>query len=191
MMRRLTWVGACLFVFAGAAFGQSEMSQHEVALLDRVTVLKIVNFLIFAGGLAWAIARYSPRFFNARSSDIQKAIQDATGLKLEADYRYSEIDRKMASLAEEVRRMRAEAQRELEREHERFRQESQAEIDHIHHNVVNEIDALRKQGVNQVRRHTAQLALGVAERRLIDRFRGPESDEAIHDFVNLVERSKN
>ena len=181
---------ACLFLFAGIALGQ-EMSQREVAALDRVTVLKVVNFLIFAAGLGYVLVRYSPRFFNARSSDIQRAIQEATGLKLEADYRYSEIDRKMATLAEEVRRMREEAQRELEREHERFRQEARAEIDHIHNNVANEIDALRKQGINQVRRHTAQLALGVAERRLMERFRGPESDETIHDFVNLVERSKN
>ncbi len=87
--------------------------------------------------------------------------------------------------------MREQAQRELEREHERFRAESRAEIEHIHHNVLNEIDALRKQGANQVRRHTAQLALAVAERRLQDRFSGPERDENIQDFINLVERSKN
>lgn len=182
---------AFLLVFASAVFGESEMSQRQVAILDRVTLLKIANFLIFAGGLGYALARYAPRFFNARSSDIQKAIQDATGLKLEADYRYSEIDRKMASLAEEVRRMREQARRELEREHQRFRAESQAEIDHIHRNVLNEVEALRKQGINQVRRHTAQLALDIAERRLAERFRGAEPEETIHDFVNLVERSKN
>jgi F-type H+-transporting ATPase subunit b len=182
---------ACLFLFAGVAFGETEMSQRQVAALDRVTILKIANFLIFAAGLGYYLFRNAPRFFNARSSDIRKAIEEATGLKLEADYRYSEIDRKMASLAEEVRRIRQEAQRELEREHARFRQESQAEIEHIHHNVLNEIDALRKQGVNQVRRHAAQLALGIAERRLTERFRGPESDDTIHDFVNLVQGSKN
>jgi F-type H+-transporting ATPase subunit b len=198
MMRKSAWprllAGICLagvFLFAGIAFGASEPSQREVAAMDRVGKWKIINFLIFAGGLGYALAHYSPRFFNARSSDIQKAIQEATGLKLEADYRYSEIDRKMATLAEEIRRIREEAQRELEREHQRFRAESQAEIEHIHHNVLNEIEALRKEGINQVRRHTAQLALAIAERRLAERFRGPEPEETIQDFINLVERSKN
>lgn len=183
---------ACLFLFVGAAsLRAQEPSAQEVAAMDRIGKWKIVNFCLFAAGLGYLLARYAPGFFNARSMDIQKAIQDATGLKLEADYRYSEIDRKMATLADEVRRMRAEAQRELEREHERFREESRAEIAHIHHNVLNEIDALRRQGANQVRRHTAQLALGVAERRLQDRFSGPERDQVIQDFVDLVERSKN
>jgi F-type H+-transporting ATPase subunit b len=183
---------AFLFLIACASTVRAdEPNAQEVAAMERIGKWKIINFCIFAAGLGYLLARYAPRFFNARSSDIQKAIQDATGLKLEADYRYSEIDRKMATLADEVRRMREEAQRELEREHERFREEARAEIAHIHHNVLNEIDALRRQGANQVRRHTAQLALGVAERRLQDRFSGPERDEHIQEFVNLVERSKN
>jgi len=159
--------------------------------MDRVGKYKIINFGIFAILLGYAIARYSPSFFNARSADIRKAIEDATGLKLEADYRYSEIDRKMATLAEEVRRLREEAQRELDRDHARFRQEAQEEVDHIHRNVLNEIDALRQQGANQVRRHAAQLALSVAERRLWDAFPGGEPEEFIQDFVHLVERGNN
>ena len=182
---------AGLILFAATVqLHAQEPSSQETAAMDRIGKYKLINFGIFAIVLGYAIARYSPRFFNARSADIRKAIEDATGLKLEADYRYSEIDRKMATLAEAVRRMREQARLELDQEHQRFRAEAQSEIDHIQQNVANEIDALRKQGATQVRRHTAQLALSVAERRLQDRFSGGEPEDLIHDFVHLVESGK-
>ncbi len=64
---------------AGAASLHAQPSEREVAAMDRLGKWKIINFCIFAGGLGYFLARFAPRFFNARSSDIQKAIQDATG----------------------------------------------------------------------------------------------------------------
>jgi len=187
----LCLVAGLFLITAAPSLKAQEPSEREVAAMDRIGKWKIANFAIFAIGLGYFLVRYSPRFFNARSADIRKAIEDATGLKLQADYRYSEIDRKMASLADEVQRMREQAQKELDREHERFRQEAEAEIEHIHRNLSNEIEALRRQATNQVRRHAAELALGLAERRLTDRFRGPEPEDSIQDFVHLIERSRN
>jgi F-type H+-transporting ATPase subunit b len=168
-----------------------ENSAQETAILDAVTRWKIVNTAIFALLVGWFLWKFAPRFFNARSADIQKAIKDATGLKLEADYRYSEIDRKMASLGEEVKKMREQARREWEREHDHLRQEADAEIEHIHHNVANEIEAFRLEGSQELRQHTAQLALDQAERRLRHRFAGGEPDGLLQNFIHLVERGKN
>jgi F-type H+-transporting ATPase subunit b len=159
--------------------------------VDNLTKWKIVNFAIFAIGLGYALVKFAPRFFNARSADIQKAIREATGLKMNADLRYSEIDRKMANLAGEVDKLRAEANAEMEREHERLLREAAEEAERIRKNTAAEIDAWRAEGANQVRRHTAQLAFALAERRLRDRFSAGEPAEMLHDFANLVERGKN
>ena len=166
-------------------------TEKEISEFDRVGKWKILNTAIFVIGLGYFLAKYSPRFFNARSADIQKAIQDATGLKLEADYRYSEIDRKMATLAEEVKKLREQAAVELEREHEKLQQDTQAEIEHIHRNILAEIDALRAEGTRQVKRHTAEMALALAERRLQDRLAAGGPDTLVRDFIHLVERGKN
>src|SRR5581483_9138661 len=152
---------------------------------------KIVNTAIFVIGLAYLIRKYAPAFFNARSADIQKAIKDAMGLKIEAEFRYSEIDRKMATLTDEVKRMRAQSAAEMEREHQRVRNETAMEIEHIHKNVAAEMEALRKEGRRQVRQQTAQLALQLAERRLRDRFASSASEGLVQDFVQLIERGKN
>jgi F0F1-type ATP synthase membrane subunit b/b' len=164
---------------------------EETTAMDAVTRWKLANTLIFAIGLGYLIAKYAPAFFNARSSEIQKAIQDATGLKIEAEFRSSEIDRKMAGLAEEVTKLRQQYAGELEREHERFRHETDSEVQHIYRNVAAEIEALRLEGTRRVRQHTAQLALALAEHRLQDRAAQEPQDALVQDFVHLVERGKN
>jgi F-type H+-transporting ATPase subunit b len=192
--RRIVWLilYVALFAAAGATYARAdELTPEEKAELDRVGRWKIINFSLFAIGLGYVLFKYSPRFFNARSADIQKAIQDATGLKLEADFRYSEIDRKMATLAEAIKKMREEASAEMRREHERVLEQTQEEIAHINHNVAAETEAFEKEGADRVRRHTAQLALSAAERRLEERFAKGEPPVLLQDFIHLVERGKN
>lgn len=168
-----------------------ETSRGESAPLDPVTKWKVMNFVIFAAALGYFLWKFAPRFFDARSADIQKAIKDATGLKLDADYRYSEMDRKMASLGEEVARMREKSRTEWEREHTRLREEADSDITHIRHNVSAELEAFRLEGTQRVRQHTARLALELAERRLRNRFAEGEPDDLLQNFIHLVERGKN
>lgn len=180
--------GLAILLAAAQCCAAQLPTPQETAQLDTVTIWKIVNTIIFAIGLGYLIAKYAPAFFNARSAEIQKAIQDATGLKIEAEFRSSEMDRKMAGLANEVKKLREQYAEEMNREHERFRQETQAELDHIQRNIAAEIEAFRSEGARQVRRHTAQLAIASAERRLQERLASESQDNFVHSFVHLVER---
>jgi F-type H+-transporting ATPase subunit b len=168
-----------------------EPTAQETAAIDAVTKWKIINTAIFAVLLGWFLWKYAPKFFNARSADIQRAIKEATGLKLDADYRYSEVDRKLATLGEEVQKMREQAHAQWEREHEHLRHEADADINHIQQNVRNEIEAFRLEGSLKLRQHTARLALELAERRLRNRFAQGEPQELLQNFIHLVERGKN
>jgi F-type H+-transporting ATPase subunit b len=168
-----------------------ETAAQETAALDAVTKWKIINTAIFVVLVGWFLWKNAPRFFNARSADIQRAIKEATGLKLDADYRYSEVDRKMATLGEEVKRMRGEAQVEWQRERERLQREADSDINHIHQNVANEIEAFRLEATQTLRKHTARLALELAEQRLRNRFAHGQPDDLFRNFIHLVERGKN
>jgi F-type H+-transporting ATPase subunit b len=162
--------------------------QRDAAEQESEIKWHVVNSAIFAAGLGFAIWKLAPAFFNARSADIQKAVREATGLKMQADLRYSEMDRKMATLGEEVKRMREQARIEMEREHERRRQETTDELEHINKSVEAEVQALRSEAAFHIRQRTAQMALGLAERRLRDA--APSSDQLFQDFIHLVERGK-
>ncbi len=187
---RIVICSGLMFSLSALALFAQETPQ-ETAQLDRVGPWKLINTAIFVALLAWFLAKNAPKFFNARSADIQKAIKDATGLKIDADFRYSEIDRKMATLSDEVNKLREQAKVEMEREHQRIRQQTEAERKHIDRNAANEIEALRNEAARRVQQHTALIALGLAERRLQDRFAQGEPDNLVHDFVELVERGKN
>lgn len=163
--------------------------------LDIVSIYKIINTLIFAAGLGYLIAKSAPKFFNARSAEIQKAIQDASGLKIEAEFRSSEIDRKMATLAEEVKTLREQSAAAMTREHERLRRDTADETKRILTHAHVEIQALREEGEQQVRRDAVGLALQAAEARLRSQLgsgsAGYEQDALLQDFIHLVESGRN
>jgi len=177
-----------LFASIGTVHAQTA-SQRDAAEQEAEMKWHLINTALFAAGLGFAIWKFAPAFFNARSADIQKAIREATGLKMQADLRYSEIDRKMATLSEEVKRMREQSRAEMEREHERRRQETADELEHINRSVAAEMEAFRAEARNGIKLQTAQLALRLAERRLRDT--APSSnDQSFQDFIHLVERGK-
>lgn len=151
----------------------------------------LINFAIFAVLFGWALVKLAPTFFNARSADIQKAIKDATGLKIEADFRYSEIDKRMANLPVEVEKLKAEARSNMQRVHEHLLAETREEEARIRRSTAAEIEALRDEGMQQVRLTAAQRAFGLAEKRLVERFATSDSEDMLHDFAHLVERGKN
>lgn len=179
-------------VSAPYAFAQDDMSPQQTAALDNITRWKVINAALFFAVLGWALWKYAPAFFNARSAEIQKAIKDATGLKLDADFRYSETDRKMANLPAEKKKLEEQAAIEMEREHQRILHQTEAELEHIRRNIQAEQDALRAEGTQRIRQHIGSQALELAERRLRERFSAAtEPEDLVQDFIHLVERGKN
>jgi F-type H+-transporting ATPase subunit b len=188
MARRLLY----LLLLAGlTVLGAEKSASAENASEASNTGWKIANFAIFAGGIGYFIFKFAPGFFHARSADIQKAIKDATGLKMEADLRYSETDRKMANLAEEVGRLRAESQAEMEREYARLRAHTAEEIAYIQRNVGVEIEAQQAEGAAKLRGYATEQALAEAESRLRERLGSTDQKDFVGDFLRLVERGKN
>ena len=187
-MRRLflfSFVFAGLFLIAAVLPAHAQNPQ-EYSAIDKVTPLKWANTLIFFAGLAWLIYRYGPSFFDARSADIQKAIEEATGLKLQGDFRRSEADRKMATLPAEVAKIQQQHDEALAREYERVQQDTRSEVQRIHANVTSEIAALRKEEARRIRQRTAASAVDLAERRLQDRTASQGGND-LHDFLDVVQ----
>ena len=180
-----------LFLLAASMLlGAQKPTQSQGVYEESNTIWKIANFAIFAGGIAYVVVKFAPAFFNARSADIQKAIKEATGLKMAADLRYSETDRRMANLAEEVGRLRAESQAEMDREYARLRAHTAEEIVHIQKSVGVEIEAQRADGVAKLRVYASEQALAAAEDRLRERFASSDQKESVGDFLRLVESAK-
>ncbi|MBV8477322.1 MAG: ATP synthase F0 subunit B [Acidobacteria bacterium] len=194
MRRRwlILWLCAFFSLATGVtAFAQERSQQPSVSEQDSSAPWKITNFLIFALGLGWFLAKKGPRFFAARSADIQKAIKDATGLKMDADLRYSEIDRKIASLAETVKQLRDQGAIDMEQVHQQILRQTEQQIQHIRESTAAEAQALHARGHREVKRYITGLTLSLAEQRLQKHLSEGEPDSLFQNFVNLLERGKN
>jgi F0F1-type ATP synthase membrane subunit b/b' len=181
---------SAFLMFAGAG-GLLAHEGGERGPFDTLGPLKIVNTLIFAAILGYFLYKKAPAFFNARSADIQKAIREATGLKMDADLRYSAIDRKMATLSEEVKRLRDESAVEMEREHRRRQQEAEEGIRRIQANANAQIEAFRQAELHSLRAYATDAALDVAATRIRERAPAVLAEDSVREFVQLVERGKN
>jgi F0F1-type ATP synthase membrane subunit b/b' len=171
---------------AGLVFAQENGSGGEGGPYDTLGPLKVTNTVIFAVIIGYYIYKKAPAFFNARSADIQKAIRDATGLKMEADLRYSEIDRRMATLSDEVKRLRDEAAAEMEREYRRRQQEMQEDIRRIQLNADAQIGAFRHAGMRSLKDYAADAAIDRAARRITEATPQQAAESYVQEFTTLV-----
>jgi len=149
-------------------------------------VWRWINFAVLLGGLGYLAAKNAPAFFSARTADIQKAIKDATGLKMEAEFRTSEIDRKMATLEAEIRRMRDASRAEMNQESARIDHDTSVALDKIHEHTAREIEALQHQARNTLREHAAQLAVTLAAARMRDRMTPEDRAHLVDTFVQSL-----
>ncbi|MGA7411806.1 MAG: ATP synthase F0 subunit B [Bryobacteraceae bacterium] len=170
---------------------EKEAQDNPETGVGRDLLFKWINFGIFAGGLGYFIVKKGPAFFSARTADIQKAIKDATGLKMEADFRSSEIDRKMATLGAEVQRLRDESKLEMEREHERILRETEAGVKRLQQHFALEVASLQQNARTELRRHTSELAVSMAASRLRDQLTGDDQSRLIGFFADAVQRGNN
>jgi F0F1-type ATP synthase membrane subunit b/b' len=161
-------------------------AQIEEAETEKLAGRKWINFALLAAALGYLIAKKGPAFFNARTEEIQKAIKDATGLKMEADFRSSEIDRRMATLAQEIQKLREAAKADMERESRRIDAETLAALHRIQQHTTQEIESLRHQAALMVRQHAVRLATDLAISRLRDHPEQIDHNGLVHFFAANV-----
>jgi len=148
--------------------------------------LEWFNFAVLAIGLGYLAAKHGPAFFNARTEAIQKAIQDATGLKLDADFRASEIDRKMATLGAAISKLRVEGEAEMQAEQQRLAKETGQSLAQIQRHETQEIASLEHNARLELNRHTAELAVSIAASRLRERLTAAGHEALVSRFAGQV-----
>jgi F0F1-type ATP synthase membrane subunit b/b' len=183
-MRRWLWIGLFAVVTLAPAYSAqiAKSEKLEEAETEKLAGWKWINFALLVAGLGYFFVKKAPAFFNARTEEIQKAIKDATGLKMDADFRSSEIDKRMATLAEEVQKLRAAAKADMEHEGQRIETETLATLQRIHEHTLREIESLNQQAALAVREHAVRLATELAVTELRERPGQIDQNELIRGF---------
>ncbi|HWQ53362.1 MAG TPA: hypothetical protein VN442_06740 [Bryobacteraceae bacterium] len=148
---------------------------------------KWANFLIIAGLVGWAVKKHGGPFFDGRTREIRKQMVEAEEIRAEADRRTAEVERRLANLQSEIEAMRQEALAEQQAESERFSRLMADETAKIQEQAEAEIEAAGKQARLELKRYAAELAVGLAEKKIRDRMTPGAQNMLVDAFVNGID----
>jgi len=187
-MRRLLYPLFLCALVAVPAFAQ-ESEKHGEEDGSRQIWL-IANFVLLAGGLGLMIGKNAGPFFQGRLRKIREDIVRGEDARQDAERRAAEVDRKLANLDAEIAALRAESQQELANERERMRERTATERARITATANQEIVAAGKTARAELKRYSAELAIGLAERKIRTRMNAETQDAFIGSFVEMLNASR-
>ncbi|NIM57883.1 MAG: F0F1 ATP synthase subunit B [Candidatus Aminicenantes bacterium] len=153
---------------------------------------KAVNFIILFGGLAYFLFKPIRNFLQKRSEEIEQGLKDAESAQKEAEMKLREAKVRLATLEDEIEKLKKDAEIEGSKEKERIIQLAQQEAERIKHFAKQEIDMLMRAGIQDLKQYTAELASALAEERIKKKM-SPEDqsfliDKSIEKLDELYEK---
>jgi F-type H+-transporting ATPase subunit b len=107
-----------------------------------------------------------PGLFSARSTSIQKSIEDARKASAQANTRLSEIESRLGRLDAEIASIRSSAEQQAKTEEERLRASTEEEKNKIVQAAEQEIAAAQSAAQRELKQFVAQLAVSLAEKKI-------------------------
>jgi F-type H+-transporting ATPase subunit b len=143
-----------------------------------------VNFAILAAGLGYLAAKHAPSLFQARSQEIQQALGDAEKIMKDAQAQAAAIDLRLKNLEVEIENLRQSARAEMAAEGERVRRETEKHLARIQEQSIQEIHLMTRGALDELRKYSADLAIGLAQQRIQARLSPDVQQNLVDGFLN-------
>jgi F-type H+-transporting ATPase subunit b len=195
MRRRIRLFGVlCWAVLACSAWAQEAPAaggEKKETFAEKYELeLRWANFLLLAIALGYLAKKNGGPFFVERSRKIRQDIAEAEEVRADAEKRAAAVDKRLASLESEVAAIRAESEREAHSERERMTQQTAAEMDKVRAHAEAEIASAAKTARAELKRYSAELAVGLAEQKVRARMNAQTEDALVNAFVRDLDGSK-
>lgn len=182
----LSVCGSSLF-FAAVALAAE---QGGVKAEGPTEIFKWINFAIVALALVWAGRKAAP-WFRGNAANISSAISKAQAAKAEADRVLQDAEQRLARLEDEVRIIRAEAQKDAAADAERIRALAKSDVEKVGIAAKAEIEAAERAARLELKALAAKLAVDSAESLVAKQLTPQTQDALIAGFVKSLEGSPN
>ena len=134
---------------------------------QAATAFTVINFLILAFALGYALVKMLPKAFRARNSRIQKQLVDARTATEEASARLNSVEARLAKLDEQIAGMRSQAEADALKEEQRIRASVEEEKTKILAAAESEIQSATATARRDIQQFAAGLAIEQAARQLV------------------------
>ena len=176
-MKRVLSLAFAMLLFAAVSLTAAEKAKSEGESANLL-LWKVANFALLAGGLGWVIYKKGGPFFAARTETVRRDLESAARANREAQERYAAVERRLANLGAEIEKLKTQARAESGAEGERMRAESERAFEKIRLQSEQDIASASKAARHELRAYAADLAVGLAERRIRERLT-PDSESAL------------
>lgn len=187
MKRLILTLAFGLAVATGPGFAQehekTSEATHETKEEGNLEIWKWLNFLILAGGLGYLIGKNAGPFFAGRSASIRKDLEESLRQSREAEARVAEVDRRLATLESQIANLRTESEKELRAGAERISRQTADDLAKIQAHAAQEMASAGKQARSELKRYSAELAMGLAEQKVRARMTPGTQDALVDSFV--------
>jgi len=174
-------------VFAAAAFAAEEGGGKAEGPGE---LFKWINFTIVVIALLWA-ARNAAPWLRGNAKNIGSAISKAQAAKAEAERVLKDAEQRLERLEDEVRTIRAEAEKDAAAEADRIRALAKSDVEKVALAAKAEMEAAERAARMQLKALAAKLAVDGAESLVAKQLTPQTQDRLIVGFVKSLEGSPN
>jgi len=165
---------------AAGEHGAAGEEEHGVL----AEVFHWMNFLLILGGVWYLGKKVVVPMFAERTRAIQENMQASARAMAEASKRLADIEQKLRFLDEEIRDIRLTAQRDAAAEQTRMEELAQVEAGKIAQAAEQEIETAAKAARRELQRYAAELAVGLAEKRIRETISPDAEKRILRSFVS-------
>jgi F-type H+-transporting ATPase subunit b len=148
---------------------------------------KWINFILLAGGLGYVLRKPAREFFLQRSASIRKSLEEGRKALETSQAQLRAVEEKLQHFEEAMAAFRAVALREMEEEHARIRQTAAEEAARMMESVRTQMDVAGQQAQLELRLFTAQMAVELAEKMIVQRLDEAGQRRLVNQFVARLE----
>lgn len=146
-----------------------------------------VNFAILAGGIFYFVKQPTVQFVKERHLTFKKDLEEVQGQLKDAQAKYTEYDRKLSALDQEVKELYQDLQKEMETTKITLITNARKAAEGIVTDARATSESLVEEFKQQLRNDVSKQVLARAETHLRSRLTGDERARIVKDFSKQVE----
>ena len=136
------------------------------------------NFLLIVLAFGYMGKKFLAPFLAERAQAIRKDMEDSARARQEAAARLAGVENKLKQLDEEIVSLRNSALQEAAADQARIVEQAKTDAGKIAAHAQQEIAAATKTAIQELKAHTAELAVGLAEKKIRDSI-SPQAEKNI------------
>ncbi|MCA1591063.1 MAG: ATP synthase F0 subunit B [Acidobacteria bacterium] len=153
------------------------------AYLPVETLAKVINLLLFIGLMYFILRRPLGQAFNARREGIRKDLMRAQEERNAAVLKLEEVEERLKRLDAEVEAVRAQALKEAAEERERIERSTEEDIRKLREQAQREIESAAKTARAELRAYAAEQSVKLAEEMIRRDIRPDDDARLIGEYV--------